>query len=91
VLVFATFCVNLGSFAVKIFKASNRKDRKGSQSSRRNSALKTKILSPREMGKEAQEWLKVSSHSESHVPRFRVESWHLAAAIYDPGPVAVAS
>jgi hypothetical protein len=31
------------------------------------------------------------SHPESHVPRFRVESWHLAAAIYDPGPVAVAS
>lgn len=30
-------------------------------------------------------------HPESHVPRFRAESWHLAAAIYDPGPVAVAS
>jgi hypothetical protein len=32
------------------------------------------------------------SHPESHVSRsFRVESWHLAAAIDDPGPVAVAS
>jgi hypothetical protein len=31
------------------------------------------------------------SHPESHVPRFRAESWHLAAAIDDPGPVAVAS
>jgi hypothetical protein len=32
------------------------------------------------------------AHPESHVPRaFRVESWHLAAAIDDPGPVAVAS
>jgi hypothetical protein len=31
------------------------------------------------------------SHPESHVPRFRAESWHLAVAIYDPDPVAVAS
>ena len=31
------------------------------------------------------------SHPESHVPRFRVESWHLAVAIDDRDPVAVAS
>jgi hypothetical protein len=31
------------------------------------------------------------SHPESHVPRFRAESWHLAVVIYDPDPVAVAS
>jgi hypothetical protein len=43
------------------------------------------------MGKEAQEVLDKFVHPESHVPRFRVESWHLAAAMYDPGPVAVAS
>ena len=43
------------------------------------------------MGKEAQEVLDKFAHPESHVPRFRVESWHLAAAMYDPGPVAVAS
>jgi hypothetical protein len=36
--------------------------------------------------------LDMFAHPESHVPRaFRVESWHLAAAIDDPGPVAVAS
>jgi len=44
------------------------------------------------IGKEAQEVLDKFAHPESHVPRtFRVESWHLAAQMYDPGPVAVAS
>ena len=44
------------------------------------------------IGKEAQEVLDEFAHPESHVPRaFRVESWHLAARIDDPGPVAVAS
>jgi hypothetical protein len=54
-------------------------------------ALKTNPLPPK-MGKEAQEVLEFSAHPESHVsPVFRVESWHLAARIDDPGPVAVAS
>jgi hypothetical protein len=54
-------------------------------------ALKTKPSFPG-IGKEVQEMLDMFAHPESHVPRaFRVESWHLAAAIDDPGPVAVAS
>jgi hypothetical protein len=54
-------------------------------------ALKYKPSFPG-IGKEAQEVLDKFAHPESHVPRtFRVESWHLAAAIDDPGPVAVAS
>jgi hypothetical protein len=58
------------SFAVKIFKAYNRKDRKGSQSSRRNSALKKpNPLSP-EMGKEAQEWLGNKLASRISCPPF---------------------
>jgi len=43
------------------------------------------------MGKEAQEMLNKFAHPESHVPRRRVESWHLSAGIDDPDPVAVAS
>jgi len=57
----------------------------------KNCALKTKPSFPG-IGKEVQEMLDMFAHPESHVPRaFRVESWHLAAAIDDPGPVAVAS
>ena len=43
------------------------------------------------MGKEVQEVLRNSRTPNLMFPRFRVESWHLTAQMYDPGPVAVAS
>jgi len=43
------------------------------------------------MGKEVQGSAKKSRTPNLMFPRFRVESWHLTAQMYDPGPVAVAS
>jgi hypothetical protein len=72
-------------------KAFTRKVRRGIAESAEKICPKNQILFSTEIGKEAQEVLDKFAHPESHVPRFRVESWHLAAAIDDPGPVAVAS
>jgi hypothetical protein len=55
------------------------------------SALKQRTLFCPENGKRGSGMADKFSHPESHVPRFRAESWHLAVAIYDPDPVAVAS
>jgi hypothetical protein len=81
----------LAILAVKGFKAFDRKGRKGNTKfAKQNEPKKRNPLCPG-MGKEAQEMLKKFTHPESHVPRRRVESWHLSAGIDDPGPVAVAS
>jgi len=52
---------------------------------------KNEILFSREMEKEVQKCWINSRTPNLMFPRHRVESWHLAAAIDDPGPVAVAS
>jgi hypothetical protein len=71
-------------------KAFRRKARKAFATvAKEKRPQKTKSSFPG-AGKEAQEVLKFA-HPESHVPRFRVESWHLAAGIDDLRPVAVAS
>jgi hypothetical protein len=78
--------------AVKGLKDLTAKFTEDSQRAQRKSALKTKSSFPEKWEKRLRSAGNKFAHPESHVPRtFRVESWHLAAAIYDPGPVAVAS